>query len=261
MDGKRDVFFPLFKNKDAIIYYKNTEGQVNFYYANRETKEISQVNECAHSDDDKESFEGFKASFDDMENNSSRRSSDGEHQLIERVFKRKLHRDGIQYEQDGIRYRDSRTSFPLVNAYRKYIRQAKEVGKADKYWCEGAGQAQRLVIWLLQRICEEGRPFIPLPANLDNFKREIDSPKSDQVVDVLSADKLVDTLGKTFAFFKGYQQRAKVMSHPGGGFWIFVQNELPTICRLIETGKANVIELQVMPDTSLGQNSTIVNGP
>ncbi len=122
-----------------------------------------------------------------MENNSSRRSSNTEHQLIETMLQYKLHRDGIEYEQDGIRYRDSRTSFRLINAYRTCFRLCEEVEaeeesseeeemsdlekKAHNYWCKGVGKAQGEEMWLLQRICEEGRPFDPLPANFDNFKR------------------------------------------------------------------------------------------
>ena len=194
---KRDVTFPLFENKDAIIYYREIKGQANFYYANRETKEISQLSECTHSEDDKEAFEGLIASFDNMENNSSRRSSDGEHQLIERIFKRKLHREGIQYEQDGIRYRDSRTSFPVVNAYRKCMRVYDGASKeVDEYWCKGVGKAQGVVMWILQRFCEN-RVFQPLPTNFDNFNRGVMFYDGDlgRYKEIFDSSKLVDSLG------------------------------------------------------------------
>ncbi len=164
-DIQREVTFPLFENKDAIIYYQDKKDNVNFYYANRETKAIKKLSVCTNTEEDIQAFKAFTLSFAEMENNSSRRSSNTEQQLIEKIFKRKLHRDGIEYEQNGIRYRDSRTSFRLINAYRTYIRlyeESKKNGlgqKAYNYWCTGVGKAQGEEMWLLQRICEEGRPY------------------------------------------------------------------------------------------------------
>ncbi len=270
-----NVTFPLFENKDAIIYYQDKKGQVNFYYANRETKAISELNKDAYSQDNKEEFDKFKDSFDDMEDNSSRRSSDKEHQLIESIFKHKLHRDGILYEQDGIRYRDSRTSFPVVNVYRKSLRLYQEaeintdqgvehpkinaeMKKAHQYWCKDVGQAQGVVMWVLQRICEERREFYPLPANFDNFKRgaKVYHPDSMQDEDLCTAGKLVNTLGTTFALYKGpsaFPYRTQG-DRRGNGSML----DLIAICWLIENGKTNVIEeLQeenaLTPDASLGQ--------
>ncbi len=210
-NGKqKEVTFPLFENKDAIIYYQDKTGNVNFYYANRETKAIKLLSVCANTDEDVQAFETFKASFKDMENNSSRRSSNTEHQLIETMLQCKLHRDGIEYKQDGIRYRDSRTSFRLINAYRTCIRLTCEAKnddqreKANHYWCTVVGKAQGEEMWLLQRFCEKDRPFYPLPANFDNFKRgvAIYNFTTKSYEDVLRDGKLHVNFGLKFAIYK-----------------------------------------------------------
>ncbi|HAT9776951.1 TPA: hypothetical protein JBD69_13170, partial [Legionella pneumophila subsp. pneumophila] len=179
-DGSRkEVTFPLLENVDGIFYYQDENKEVHFYYANRETKTIMPLEANIKSDEDKQLFAAFKASFDAMENNSSRRSSDAEHQLIAKLFPCQLHRQGVHYEHHGVSYQDSRTSFNLINAYRKNIRlydeaaQNNEWEKAHADWREGVGIAQGAEMWLLERICEEGRPFHPLPAEFRDFKRGI----------------------------------------------------------------------------------------
>ncbi len=254
-DGTRkDIKFLLFENKDAIIYYQDAKGEVNFYYANRETKEISQLSEWAYAEEDQQKLKQFKASFVDMEDNSSRRSSDAEHLLIETILKCKLHRDGIQYEQNGISYRDSHTSFPVINAYRKCIRlylEAEGNGQSEiahQYWRKGVGHAQRAVMWVLQRLCEESPPFHPLPDNFDNFKRgvTIHNWVLGKEENLLIAGKLVDSLGTAYAIYKAgacpplHVHMRAVGSCPSTGF-IF---DLIAICCLVESAKAKVIELQ-----------------
>ena len=60
------------------------------------------------SEADQKSLTVFKASFDTMEMNSARRSSDAEHQLITKLLQRTLQRQGIC---NTIRY-DIRTARP-----------------------------------------------------------------------------------------------------------------------------------------------------
>ncbi len=258
----KEVTFPLFENKDAIIYYQDENSNVNFYYANRETKAIKKLSVCANTEEDTQAFEAFKLSFANMENNSSRRSSNTEHQLLETILQCKLHRDGIEYEQNGIRYRDSRTSFGLINAYRACIRLYEEVRsdsdyddqleKANDYWCKGVGKAQGEEMWLLQRICEKGRPLYPLPANFDNFKREVTiynyTTCSDE--DALPDGKLVVGLGLNFAVYRGACRHASVCADLG---WapvpvVVARSDLIAICCLVESGKANVIECEQEQD-------------
>ncbi len=246
-DRQKEVTFPLFENKDAIIYYQDKNGNVNFYYANRETKAIKKLSVCASTEDDTEVFETFKLSFADMENNSSRRSSNTEHQLIETMLQCKLHRDGIEYEQDGIRYRDSRTPFRLINAYRTYLRlhgEARVNGEWEKvcyYWCTGVGKAQGEEMWLLQRICEEGRPFDPLPANFDNFKRGVIINN----MNLLQDNRLVDDLGLDFALDKGGWDCAEDHEHSSDDY---AAKDLFAICWLVESAKANVNECEQEQD-------------
>ena len=99
-----------------------------------------------------------------MENNSSRRSSNAEHELIAHTMQHQLSRKGIQYVHKGIHYCDSRMEFRLVHAYRKNIRVYGEGRwvEGDNIWCQGVGEAQRHVLWVLQRLCESGRPFYPM---------------------------------------------------------------------------------------------------
>ncbi len=112
--GEGSPYFPqieksLLENKDGIIFYLDEKkNKVNFYYANRETKEISKLKWAypSYPEEEQETFGKFIESFLGMEDNSSRRSSDAEHELIKKVLNRELHRDGIQYELRGIRYHD-----------------------------------------------------------------------------------------------------------------------------------------------------------
>ncbi len=207
---QKEVTFPLFENKDAIIYYQDKKGKVNFYYANRETKAIKKLSVWTNTEEDTQAFKAFTLSFAEMENNSSRRSSNTEHQLLETMLQCKLHRDGIEYEQDGIHYRDSRTSFRLINAYRTCIRLYEEEGadsdydvqleKTNDYWCKVVGKAQGEEMWLLQRICEK---FHPLSTNFFNFKRGVGVMIYNQTTrdyeDMLMDGKLVDEFGLNFA--------------------------------------------------------------
>ncbi len=250
-DIQKEVIFPLFENKDAIIYYQDENSNVNFYYANRETKAIKKLSVCAYTKEDIQAFQALTLSFAIMENNSSRRSSNTEHQLIETMLQCKLHRDGIEYEQNGIHYRDSRTSFRLINAYRTCIRLYEEVEyksddeKANNYWCKTVGQAQGEEMWLLQRICEESRPFCPLPANFDNFKRGVTAygdPEADidgENWDMLLDGKLNHELGWNFAIEKGERDFAVCI---GAGDEVMTVKELVALCWLVENAKADVIE-------------------
>ncbi len=256
-DEQQEVTFPLFENKNAIIYYQDKESNVNFYYASRETKAIKKLSVCANTEEDREAFEAFKLSFAEMENNSSRRSSNTEHQLIETMLQCKLHRDGIEYEQDGIRYRDSRTSFRLINAYRTCIRlySMKSLSTsidawktAENYWCTVVGKAQGEEMWLLQRICEEGRPFYPLPASFDNFKRgvKVYNLGTERNEDLLLDGKLVDGFGLKFAICKTGEKTAFEGCNPssvGAG-----SKDLIALCWLVGRAKANVIECEQEQD-------------
>ncbi len=247
------VTFPLMENEDGVICYQDTKNVIHFYYANQKTKELKKLNACITSEDDKANFDYLKASFNDMENNSGRRSSHEEHQLIGKILGCTLQRQGIEYEHHGKRYRDSVSPFNLINAYRTCIRLYGAVrnnlrndlrDKAHAYWRTGVGKCQGEEMWILQRICEE-KPFYPFPANFNDFKRGIafynfDSEKDEfAIVD----GKLVAGLGSDFGLYKG---RGRGRGCPAGTEWEghLAALDLVPVFQLVKDAKANIIELE-----------------
>lgn len=162
-------------------------------------------------------------------------------------------RKGIVYERQGVRYRDSRTDFNrLLNAYRKCTRtyQANQWTAGDKQWCRGIGSAQREVMWILQRLCEKyPRPNSPFQRGFDihNYSEE----RSEQVV---RGKKIQAGLGSDFAIviagmtiggvgvarFREIRDQLRRRS-----FFIPHAHDL---LRLVEDGKANVVEFSADPD-------------
>ncbi|HAT8178597.1 TPA: hypothetical protein JA361_03780 [Legionella pneumophila] len=256
--SQKEVTFPLLENVDGIFYYQDEKKEVHFYYANRETKTITPLEANIKSDKDKQLFAVFKASFDAMENNSSRRSSDAEHQWIAKLFHCQLHRQGVHYEHHGVSYQDSRTSFNLINAYRKNIRlydeaaQNNEWEKAHTDWRQGVGNTQGEEMWLLERICEEDHPFHPLPTDFKDFKRGITfyNWKTDKVESAFTSGKLAVGLGSDFALYKGAGGSGSPVALPGPAR---DRADVVAVCRLVEDAKANIIEQgqEQVPDLQL----------
>ncbi len=240
----KEVTSPLLENQDGVICYNN-----QFYYANRKTKSIALLEFCASLEKDTQAFEAFKTSFDAMENNSGRRSSNAEHQLITTTLKCTLHRKGIEYEENGISYCDTRTSFQLINEYRKFIRLYNEAEHQDalQHWCSCVRKAQVKEIWLLQRICEKDRPFYPLPANFDKFKRGVlvfDHGRSFENPVFVNSKLVVDSLGSDGAIFK-FKGKFAGRGYPGydaTGGADAVMADLVAVCQLVESAKENVID-------------------
>lgn len=238
----KELTFPLLENVDGIIFYQDANKEVHFYYVNRETKEINPLEPCFTSEEDKTLFAAFKASFESMENNSGRRSSDAEHQLIKKLMQIQLHRQGIHYEHQGIRYRDSCTAFNLIHAYRKSIRlydeaeQNNQYEKAHTYWCEGVGKAQGEEMWLLQRICEENRPFHPLPEHFKEFKRAVTfyDWMADKKESGFAVGKLVVGLGSDSALYKGWCDNPVWASFSSAYVSMM---DLIAVCQLVEDAK------------------------
>ncbi len=201
------VVLPLLENPDGIIYYQNpVTEQPQLYYANQNTKTVEPLELKISSPGEQKALDELYASFNEVENNSARRSNDEEHALIARLSKHELSRKGIQYVHQGKRYCDNRIEFKLINAYRKCIRlYGKQCRDGDDYWCTGVGGAQRQVLWVLQRLCEPDRPSFPLPDfNASPFQRsfKIYNYVSDEK-SVCLAGRLVNALGRAFAVFKG----------------------------------------------------------
>lgn len=241
------VTFSLLENPDGIIFYLDEEDKVHFYYVNQDTEALICLEPEAQTEEAQLALDTLIASFMAMEQNSGRRSSDAEHQLIQQIMQITLHREGIRYEQEGVRFQDSRTEFRLINKYRACMRLCDEAanhgGEEDKvhqFWREEVGKAQGEVMWILQRLCEEDRPFYPLPANFNGFKRGFSY--YNVVINanngrVFSNGKLDDGLGKDFCLGKG---RAPVQGMDMLG-WLY-RFDLIAVCRLVERAKANVVE-------------------
>jgi hypothetical protein len=243
--SKEELSFPLLENPDGIIYYKDPQDQEHFYYANQLTKEIVELHVALNSQEDKKAWSEFKASFTDMQANSGRRSSDIEHQLIGKLLFRQLQRRGIQYELNGIVYTNNRSEFSLINACRICISlyENGEREKAYLYWNEVVGKAQREVIWLLQRICEENRPFFPLPIHFNGFKRgdKYYDFSLAQRVSLFEEERLVSTLG-SFALFKMHGHLAGCSTPPSNlRLSELVSTDLVAICRLVEEAKISIV--------------------
>lgn len=242
--------FPLLENADGIIYYQDESKTVHFYYADRETKQITELEPHCSTVEEKRLFEAFKASFDAMENNSGRRSSDAEHLLITNVLGRKLQRQGIHYEFQGIRYRDSHTSFNLLNAYRKCIRlcdaakKSQDWTEANTSWCKDVGGAQGEEMWLLQRICEKNLPLDPLPKDFNKFLRDsvFYSVASNQSEAIFSQGELIAGLGSEFALYKGCMGVARQLRDLDNEL-VVKPFDLIAVFRYVKDAKKNIPQL------------------
>ncbi|HHI9467085.1 TPA: hypothetical protein ACP9DH_002893 [Legionella anisa] len=253
---QQEVTFPLLENPDGIICYQDEQGEKHFYYANKEKETIVSLDDRIISEESEVAFEQFKASFDGMENNSGRRSSEKEYQLITSVLKCTLVRKGIFYKDNDILYRDSRTPFNLVNAYRQCIRLYEEAENNNRWdtahqsWRGKVGTAQGEEIWLLQRLCEENRPFYPLNKNHKDFKRGFMiynySTQKDESVFEKGVIKISD-----FAIYKTGDARGGRGMGGGAG----ARSDLVAICWHIEEAKANVVEFKPMQEAQM--NCTI----
>ena len=242
--AEQEVIFPLLENIDGIIYYQDEHQEVHLYYANRNSQHIMPLTPNITSEEDQKSFTAFKALFATMELNSSRRSTNAEHQLIQKLFLYRLQRQGLHYADHGVQYQDSRTPFRLINAYRTCIRfyteekpyESRE--KKEKYWCEGVGNAQGEEMWLLQRICEERRPFYPLPTDFNGFKRGFTFYNwiSCEKESVVVAGRIITELGSHFALCKARSDAVctELPSFEGIGA------DLVAVCWLVEDAKAHI---------------------
>ncbi len=259
------VTFPLMENEDAVICYQDTQNVIHFYYANQTTKELKKLNASITSEDDKAAFDYLKASFNDMENNSGRRSSHEEHQLIEKILGCTLQRQGIEYEHHGKRYRDSVSPFNLINAYRTCIRLYEEAERNNGWekghasWCTGVGKAQGEEMWVLQRICED-KPFYPFHTNFNDFKRGVAFHNFLYVKDefvVADCGKLVIGLGSDFALYKADGvSRAWPSGRGRTGSAREARVDLIAVLRLVKDAKANIIELDQEQSPDLEESSS-----
>ncbi len=245
------VTYPLLKNRDGIIFYNN-----NIYHVIRNLEKhlvvVELIHPVAESKEDESRLNELRVSLNAMENNSSRRSTDDEHLLIANTMQHSLERTGIQYEKDGVRYRDTQVEFDLINAYRTYIRRSKEHcsdAESDEFWIHKIGVTQRHApMWLLERLCEN-RPFIPLP----NFK---DTPfvRDTQFWNVVTHEdeSIISSpgvgLGFDYALFKAGARRPSAVGGAAGGPWgappAAARLDLAAIRLVIKLGMADIAELR-----------------
>ena len=257
-----EITFPLLENPDGVIYYKDAStGLEHLFYANQETKTVELIEPITAHSKHEQALDRLYASFREMEPNSARRSSNDERELIANTMHHRLQRKGIQYDQGGTRYCDNRADFNQhFNARRKCIRlyQESKDDEGDNAWCELVGQAERKVMWLLQRICEENRPFFPL---LTNFKTSpflrgfnIFNYLTGGRECVFSGGHLVVDFGSSFGIYKDCTEPRRNVA----GGW---RGRLPcaamvevgccdllAVSRLVESAKANVVELTPQAD-------------
>jgi hypothetical protein len=239
---QKEVVFPLLENTDGIIFYHDTKTQVmHLYYANKTTQTVALIE---LSQEQRQRLDSLFASFTNMENNSSRRSSNAEHALIKHTIQRSLSRKGIVYsDPNGVHYQDSRMEFRCINSLRKCLRLDTEglYADADEVWRSGVGWTQRQVFWLLQRICEK-RPFYPLPKFYDSpFHRcfIIFNWLADKDESVFSGGRLSDDFGSEFAIYKSLSQAGA--AGPGGSLH-HARTGLVATNWLVEDAKAFVVE-------------------
>ena len=243
---QKRVVFPLLENTDGIIFYQDTKTQVmDLYYANKTTQTVVLIE---LSQEQRHRLDSLFASFADMENNSSRRSSNAEHKLIKQTIRRSLSRKGILYsDPNGVHYQDSRMEFRCIKSLRKCLRldAARLDDAADEVWRSEYGWTQRQVLWLLQRFCEKNRPFYPLPKFYDSpFVRcfIIFNSLTCKEESVFSGGSLAVDFGSEFAIYKAAAPaaaplRAGRRAWVGGG-----RRDLVAVNWLVEDAKASVVK-------------------
>ncbi|MBA2656440.1 MAG: hypothetical protein H0U70_05580 [Tatlockia sp.] len=146
--------FSLLQNPDGLLYYQDAFKIVHLYYANRIEKSITEIPIRINS-----ALTNFLKSFEKMENNSARRSTNNEHHLIMTVFNFSLQRKGICFEKNGELTIDNNVSLQLISAYRKCLRLYKET-QFDKgnwsvvkdCWLKEVGAAQRDLTWVCKKL-------------------------------------------------------------------------------------------------------------
>lgn len=258
-----DMIVPLLENPDGVLYYKDEHNQEHWYRANQATSTIEPIELAPRfTDKQQEAYDQLVHSMNAMEPMSARRSSNDEHQFITNHMRYlddiktktmapvTLVRHGITYIQDGIRYRDTRHDFNrYTNAYRKCIRLYEQhlFDDADRVWQRELGHAQKEVMWLLQRYCEENRPFHPLSVHYKTepfrrgFKFKNWAGATGRLDDIYVANTGVFYVGfgSNFGLYKGdCVGRAWGQREVHG-----CRVDLVAVTRLVEDAKTNVGEL------------------
>ena|SRR3990167_2334236 len=181
-DGKA-VLDDLLHNRNGLFYCKlGDQVELFFVDINDETgqKKVRNLTEPQNiTQQDQKELEQFKRYIhDNIAMNSSLRTSDEQHALIQRLFGIKLERNGIHYELNGEHYQDTYDGcVRLINGYRRYMEvfRSEPETHIPSNACHNAymnfvGMGQRRgMVHVLQRFCELDQPFSPLQ-NKDDLK-------------------------------------------------------------------------------------------
>lgn len=239
--------YTLLENQDGLVFYNN-----QFYYADKEKKRVNPIQPTTHTPEEAAALAALKASFSNMEMNSSRRSNEAEHQLIEKTMLLRLNRRGVHYARDGQHYYGTHDEFTLITAYRKLLRLwvEQQCEELDACWLREVGGAQRRSIWILQRFCEEGRQFYPLPDFNSPFKRQLTIRNyhpggqyvSEGVIESVVPFEAARGLMVDFTIYKDERWRAWLSRGEVLGAGANVAFDLAAVRRLVEMGKADVVE-------------------
>ncbi|MBA2710945.1 MAG: hypothetical protein H0U57_10170 [Tatlockia sp.] len=240
-----NVTFPLLENLDGLLYYQDDNGIEHFYYANCENKSIREL--TSNLERKNPDFIQFKKTLENFELNSSRRSTNDEHQFIEKTFGVLLRRKGIHFEYEGIGYQDNCSGFLLINALRTSYRLSEAALNngnyliADAYWKNTVGKRQGDVIWLLEALCELKRP-----QNKNNPTPPFTIKRNGVDVTVFINGELNKDLGSRYAIFNGGNQLRYYDGQPWGlaGCAGVRGNDLLFVNKLVEEAKKTVIEMQ-----------------
>jgi hypothetical protein len=161
-EHKNPITYDLLCNPDGIIYFDD-----KFFYVNPE-HEVMTLLMPNPSPTDQPAFDALKRSLkQEMVINSSRRTSDAEHELIARTLGCSLERNGIHYNLNGIDYQDTCDGgIRLINAYRKYIAilnahlPEEPWTNVDDAWIDVVGKAQRSApVSIIQHYCDRNKQF------------------------------------------------------------------------------------------------------
>ena len=116
------------------------------------------------------------------------------------------------------------------------------------------GGAQRRIIWILQRFCEDHRPFYPLPDFNSPFKRQLtirnffhrgrERLGSDAAIESVVPFEETRGLMVDFTLYKSKRSKADLDSLGGmeSGTTFLAETDLGAVRRLVEMGKAGVLE-------------------
>lgn len=214
------VTFPLLDNVNGVIYYHNKDSNKDFFFlANKKEEKIYEIaiQWETLSEQDSSDLKKLIKSFETMPNNSSRRSSNAEHDLILRTMTYlshgcytpvKLYRQGIHYKDvNNVAYLDYRFDF---NQYYNAVRNHIDIHKngcwslTQAAW-DQVGLCQKKLIWLIQLICQKGLNFHQFPNYMD-----IDNHRTTYLFDernvfdsgTVDKDSLYSQLGCNFSLVK-----------------------------------------------------------